>query len=84
MGYWLVDEAQGKGYATEAATRARDFAYGNLGASTLVSYIDPENEPSKRVAQRLGAWHESTIELLDLGPHCVFRHPGPDDLEGTE
>jgi RimJ/RimL family protein N-acetyltransferase len=83
VGYWLVDAAHGKGFATEAASRARDFAYDQLKATTLVSYIDPANEPSKRVAERMGAWHEQTIELLDLGPHCVYRHPGP-GAEETE
>ncbi|MEL6360478.1 MAG: GNAT family N-acetyltransferase [Pseudomonadota bacterium] len=77
VGYWLTEAAQGKGYATESATQARDFAYDRLGAVTLVSYIDPANEPSKRVAERMGAQFEETIELLSLGPHCVYRHPSP-------
>lgn len=77
VGYWLVEAAQGKGYAIEAASKARNFAYEQLGATTLVSYIDPRNEPSKRVAERMGAWHDKTIDLLDLGPHCVYRHPSP-------
>jgi RimJ/RimL family protein N-acetyltransferase len=80
VGYWLVEEAQGKGYATEATLRARRYAYEALGAPTLVSYIDPENEPSKRLAERMGAWHDETIELLDLGPHCVYRHPPPESV----
>lgn len=75
LGYWLVGSAHGKGYATEAGLRARTFAYKELGAATLVSYIDPKNVPSMRVAERMGATNEKTIELLDLGPHCVFRHP---------
>ncbi len=75
LGYWLVPEMQGRGYATEAARRARDYAFAEVGADTLVSYIAPENEPSKRVAERLGARYESIIELLDYGPHCVYRYP---------
>ncbi len=77
VGYWLVNAAHGKGYATEATERARKYAYEELGATTLVSYIDPANEPSKRVAERVGARLDETIELLDLGPHCVYRHPSP-------
>ncbi len=75
LGYWLTRAAHGKGYATEAARRAREYAYEVLKAETLVSYIHPENEASKRVAERLGAQYERTIELLDFGPHCVYRHP---------
>lgn len=82
VGYWLVGSAHGRGYATEAAIRARDYAYDRLGATTLVSYIDPRNEPSKRVAIRMGARLEETIEILDLGQYCVFRHPSPDRLRG--
>lgn len=76
VGYWLVPEMQGKGYATEAALAARRYAWQSLGAETLVSYIDPDNIPSQKVAERMGAKMEEIIELLDLGPHCVFRHPG--------
>lgn len=80
VGYWLVNDAHGKGYATEAASCAREHAYKRLGATTLVSYIDPANTPSQKVAERLGAWKETVIELLDLGPHGVYRHPSPRDL----
>lgn len=77
LGYWLLPAGQGYGYATEAGLRAREYAYDVLGKRTLVSYIHPDNEPSKRVAERLGARHEATIELLSFGPHCVYRHPAP-------
>lgn len=77
LGYWLVPDSHGKGYATEAGMKSRDYAFDQLGAKTLVSYIDPANEPSKKVAERLGAKYENTIELLGLGPHCVYRYPMP-------
>ena len=83
LGYGLTTGAQGQGYATEAGARSRQFAYQEIGATTVVSYIHPENAPSKRVAERLGARLEKTIELLDLGPHCVFRHPPPAGDIGT-
>lgn len=78
LGYWLMPSMFGKGYATEAGAASRDFAWEIVGAESLVSYIDPENEPSKRVAERLGARYEATIELLSLGPHCVYRYPRPE------
>lgn len=80
VGYWLVNMAHGKGYATEAASSARHHAYSRLGATTLVSYIDPSNTPSRKVAERLGAREEGVIDLLDLGLHCVYRHPSPEAL----
>ena len=74
LGYWLVRGMQGKGYAIEAGAEAKSFAFEVLGAKSLVSYIHPDNEPSKRVAERLGARFENVIELLSFGPHCIYRY----------
>ena len=75
----LAANAHGRGYATEAARRAREFAYRQLGWRTLVSCIAPANLPSQRVASRLGAVHERDIELRGL-PAGLYRHPGPEAL----
>lgn len=77
LGYWLVPAMFGKGYATEAGAEARDFAFEEVAADSLVSYIDPANDPSKRVAERLGARFDGEIELLSHGRHCVYRYPRP-------
>ena len=74
LGYWIVPEMQGKGYATEAGLKAKEYAFTVIGARTLVSYIDPDNEPSKRVAERLSGKFEEVIELVEHGPHCVYRY----------
>jgi RimJ/RimL family protein N-acetyltransferase len=79
VGWALAGAYHGRGYATEAAERARRYAYGELKAETLVSYIHPDNEPSKRVARRLGAVHDDTIELRGH-PAEVFRHPAPQTI----
>ncbi|MEE9207654.1 MAG: GNAT family N-acetyltransferase [Gemmatimonadota bacterium] len=84
LGYWLRPEMQGRGYAVEAARESRAYAFEVVGADTLVSYIHPDNEPSKRVAERLGAQLEEVIELLDHGPHCVYRYPRSNDSVGAE
>jgi RimJ/RimL family protein N-acetyltransferase len=78
---WALFRAyHGKGYATEAVGRARDHAYCEMGRTTLVSYIAPDNHASKRVALRLGAVHEHTIDLRGERAE-VFRHPGPEQLK---
>jgi RimJ/RimL family protein N-acetyltransferase len=74
LGYWLVKEQQGNGYATEACLRCIDYARNVLHATSLVSYIDPANQASIRLAGRLSAVYESTIELDIYGQHCVYRH----------
>lgn len=55
VGWGLAREAQGKGYATEAAIAAVDFAFDGLGWERVDHCIDPANIPSARVAARLGA-----------------------------
>lgn len=48
-------EDEGNGFASEAATAARDHAFTRLGWKTAVSYIDAGNAASLALAQRLGA-----------------------------
>jgi RimJ/RimL family protein N-acetyltransferase len=51
----LTRDAQGKGYAVEAATATIDWAFDHLGWTDVIHCIDPENTPSQKVAQRLGS-----------------------------
>lgn len=76
----LSGHAHGCGYATEAARRVRDYAYRELGWRTAVSFIAPENLPSQRVAQRLGANYERNVKLI-VTTAGVYRHPGPETLQ---
>jgi len=55
VGWALHGHAQGKGYATEAASAAIDYAVETLGWTEVIHCIDAENEPSMAVARRLGA-----------------------------
>lgn len=70
----LLPAFRGRGYATEAAGRARAYAYAELGWTTIVSYIAPTNLPSRAVAERLGATREGSIELRGAVAD-VWRHP---------
>jgi len=70
----LLPAFRGRGYATEAALRARGYAFGELGWTTLVSYIAPENASSRGVAERLGAKRDGTIEIRGAVVD-VWRHP---------
>ena len=55
LGWFLFDAAhEHQGYATEAATALRDWALGPRALPTIVSYIDPANQASINLAQRLG------------------------------
>ena len=50
----LAPEAQGRGYATEAARAVLDYALGPLGLPEVLAEIDEGNTASARVAGRLG------------------------------
>lgn len=80
IGWALFREAQGNGFATEAAARARAYAYDVAGWTTAISLINPLNQPSLRVAQRLGAKQDGTFMLkgAELG---IYRHPSPVELK---
>jgi RimJ/RimL family protein N-acetyltransferase len=54
VGYHVLPALQRRGYATEAAAAARDFARTVLGATRLVAIIHPDNRPSQRVAEKIG------------------------------
>lgn len=82
LGWLLWEEFEGHGYAFEAASCAREFAYGSLGWDTLVSYIDPENTRSIRLAERLGAVRDPNAPMPDGDPCLVYRHPSPSALQG--
>ena len=55
VGWGIVREAWGKGYATEGAAASMDWAFDHLGWTDIIHCIDPENTASQRVAQRLGS-----------------------------
>jgi|SRR5919201_4845493 RimJ/RimL family protein N-acetyltransferase len=54
LGWTLARDAWGRGYATEAARVARDWAFTELRPPRLISMIFPENTRSQRVARRIG------------------------------
>jgi RimJ/RimL family protein N-acetyltransferase len=52
-----------QGLATEAAGAARHWLFKHFPFSRAASFIQPDNDASKRVAERLGAICERTFEL---------------------
>jgi [ribosomal protein S5]-alanine N-acetyltransferase len=54
LGYDFHSDFWHQGYATEAAKAVRDYGFGKLKLTKLVSLIRVGNHPSKRVAERVG------------------------------
>ena len=78
LGWMMLPDHRGRGYASEAAAAARD--YGHTLLPTFVSYIDPANTASSRVAARLGAMRDADMEAriaaTDGETIEVWRHGG--------
>jgi RimJ/RimL family protein N-acetyltransferase len=55
VGWALIPEVRGKGYAAEGAAAAIDWAFDKLGWREVVHCIAPDNLASQAVARRLGS-----------------------------
>lgn len=64
LGWSLARSSWGKGYATEGARRALEYAFTDMNRDHVISVIDPENLGSIKVAERLGEKVEGETELL--------------------
>ena len=54
LGYDFRSDYWNQGFATEAATAVRDFAFNELGLSRLISLIRVGNAASRRVSEKIG------------------------------
>ncbi len=71
IGWTLGRDSWGKGYATEGARRALEYAFDELDKEHVISLIHPQNEASKRVARRLGEKEEGETEIMGI-PVTIF------------
>ena len=82
---WILFEGknEGQGLAVEAAKACIDHAWKVLKWDTIVSYVDPRNAASIKLAERLGAAHDPDAKFPNpLKPWgLVYRHPKPEGLQ---
>jgi RimJ/RimL family protein N-acetyltransferase len=71
VGYLLGKSWWGRGYASEAARAAMDWAFRERGFDRLLSLIDPDNAASIRVAERLGETLRGETQLWE---HTVLMY----------
>lgn len=64
VGWTLLRDATGKGYAYEAAVAAIDWAFETLDWQDVIHTIDPGNSPSVALARRLGSSYRRTGAVL--------------------
>jgi RimJ/RimL family protein N-acetyltransferase len=61
IGWVLHPDHTNRGYATEAATALLDLAFDDLGLHRVAARLDERNEPSARLARRLGMREEARL-----------------------
>jgi RimJ/RimL family protein N-acetyltransferase len=72
----LAREHWRQGFASEAATAVRDWAFGALRLSRLVSVIIPENRASIRVAEKIGERFDRD-DKIDATPVRIYAIENP-------
>lgn len=80
IGWRLAKKYWGKGYASEAAKAALDFAFNDLLTQRVYAFTAEVNQPSQRVIQRLGMVyteqdfnHPNVEQGHELERHCLWR-----------
>jgi ribosomal-protein-alanine N-acetyltransferase len=63
IGYALLPKFWSKGYAVEAARAVKEYAKDVVGLKRLVAIVDPANEGSIRVLEKIGLQYEKMIRL---------------------
>lgn len=67
LGYWIDREVAGRGMASLAVALVCDHAFGEVGLHRVQADIRPENEPSRRLVERLGFQKEGLLRrYLDI------------------
>jgi RimJ/RimL family protein N-acetyltransferase len=72
VGWRLIREAWGYGYATEAAKAALDDVFGRCGLNEVLGYTASDNHRSRAVMDRLGLTRDPGRDFT-----AVFKWSGP-------
>jgi [ribosomal protein S5]-alanine N-acetyltransferase len=79
VGFHLVRRCWGKGFATEAARGALDYASNKLGLSKIYAGHHPDNHASRRILERLGFEFIGTVFYEPTGlMHPSYVRDTPD------
>jgi RimJ/RimL family protein N-acetyltransferase len=73
--WWLMPEARGHGYATEASRAIIAYVYDTLGWPEVRIFMRDENIPSHKLAQRLGGKRISRDVFPDGITRDVYALP---------
>jgi ribosomal-protein-alanine N-acetyltransferase len=71
LGYTFARAAWGRGYATETAAALVAHAFEALGMPRVMAQVEPENERSRHVLEKLGMTQRG-VRLTYGRPHLVY------------
>jgi RimJ/RimL family protein N-acetyltransferase len=91
VGWRLHPDHWGHGYATEAASAALDFGFGEAGLDEIVAFTTTVNTRSQAVMSHIGMTrdvggdfdHPSLPEGSPLRRHVLYRISAPDDARSV-
>lgn len=67
LGFAILPEYSGKGYATEAAKGLIDWVHSYHGIEAVFGFCDPSNQRSRKVLQNSGMIFKGIAELRVFG-----------------
>jgi len=73
IGYWCRTSLAGRGYVREAVAAITRLAFASLNAARVEIRMDPRNERSWRVAERLGFQLEGTLRAESRAADGALR-----------
>ena len=81
LGYDFRSDYWNQGFATEAASAVRDYAFNTLHLPGLISLIRVGNAASKRVSEKIGMRlaAEITLNGIPYWKYATDRPPAPSD-----
>lgn len=88
LGYWMGRRHAGKGHMTEAVRGALRFAFADLALHRVEAACLPNNEPSRRLLERVGFQHEGLARAYlkingNWADHLLYAALSTDTLPGN-
>jgi len=68
IGYALLPEFWSRGYALESASAVMSYARETLGAKRVLAVVNPDNQSSIRLLEKMGFQYERMVRLSDEAP----------------
>jgi RimJ/RimL family protein N-acetyltransferase len=68
VGLWLVAAGRGRGIGTRVLGHVIEWSFATTDVTRIDCYIEPGNEPSMRMVERVGFRREGLLRAWEMGP----------------